>query len=580
MSISFYNKHILSVLTATAIIALSLTTSCQDDSVLPDPLTPLTPNAAETDISPSDSTLADLFEGLTLATPLKPYGNRNPIMTQAFGADPYAITYNDRVYIYMSADTPRLEGGVIQKNDYGNINRLRLLSSSDLANWTEHPPIRVAGTGGIARWATQSWAPAVAYKNIGGQTRFFLYFSNNIRGIGVLQSDSPTGPFTDPLGRALINNQTQGVAGVTWLFDPDVLVDDDGKAYIYFGGGIPGEDAPDFAAQLAALNTNHPMPGTIRVAELGNDMTSIVSGSVRPFPVPFSFEAAAIDKIGGVYYFSYCTNFEVRRFSARPQQFPEAAQLVDGGTIAYMTSDSPTEGFTLRNVILRNPINMFGGRLGNNHHKMFEFKGGWYMAYHSRLLAVAMGLDDAGRPSSEDLGGYRITHVDAVTVNTATRTINRVDGTRTGVPQVGRFNPYDTISAATIGVMAGISTAEYGTGANARMKVTDIHSGDWVALHGADFGIIGAGKFTCRVTPPASGFGAIQIRRGGLTGTPVGYVRVEPGQAEYSVDLMQTVSGVHDVVFVFYGTGWDFETWRFVEADESMSVKEVDRVVR
>ena len=47
-------------------------------------------------------------------------------------------------------------------------------------------------------------------------------------GIGVLTADSPEGPYTDPIGKALINKSTSGFSDVEWLFDPAVLVDDDG----------------------------------------------------------------------------------------------------------------------------------------------------------------------------------------------------------------------------------------------------------------------------------------------------------------------------------------------------------------
>ena len=35
---------------------------------------------------------------------LKKIGNANPVMTQRFGADPYAMVYEDRVYLYMTGD--------------------------------------------------------------------------------------------------------------------------------------------------------------------------------------------------------------------------------------------------------------------------------------------------------------------------------------------------------------------------------------------------------------------------------------------------------------------------------------------
>ena len=98
------------------------------------------------------------------------------------------------------------------------------------------------------------------------------------------------------------------------------------------------------------------------------------------------------------------------------------------------------------------------------------------------------------------------------------------------------------------------------------MKVTNIHSGDWIALRGVDFGETGASKFMCRVTPLASGNGIIQIRLGGLEGAAVGYVIIEAGQsAEITVDLLRIVTGIHDLVFVFHGQAYDFEQWQFLE---------------
>jgi arabinoxylan arabinofuranohydrolase len=50
---------------------------------------------------------------------------------------------------------------------------------------------------------------------INGKDKFFLYFANSGNGIGVLTADSPIGPWTDPLRKALVTHSTSGVAGVT-----------------------------------------------------------------------------------------------------------------------------------------------------------------------------------------------------------------------------------------------------------------------------------------------------------------------------------------------------------------------------
>jgi arabinoxylan arabinofuranohydrolase len=495
---------------------------------------------------------AALFKDLTLATPLKEYGHHNPVMTQRFGADPWALVYEDRVYLYMTGDTIRRDdNGDVLPNLYDNINTIRLLSSSDLVNWTEHQEVKATGPSGAARWATNSWAPAAAYREIDGQDKFFLYFADNANGIGVLSADTPVGPFTDPIKKALVNRSTPNCNNVTWMFDPAVLIDDDGRAYFYFGGGIPS------GGTLANFNTTHPLPGTERAVELGDNMISIV-GRPEKLNAPFIYEDSGINKIGDKYYYSYCANFQVHHYMERPEEFPDAAKIVKSGGITYMIGDNPLGPFTLQKMILPHPDEMFQqhGDGGNNHHAMFEFRGKYYMAYHSRLLEMAMGI-----PASVPREGYRITHIDEVTIRDD-GTIDEIEGTRTGVRQAGYFYPYQTTSAATMAVMAGISTQAV-TGSTERMLVTDIHSGDWIALHGVNFGNTGAKKFICKVTPPETGNGVIEIRQDSLNGKPIGYVVIEAGDSEITVELLRKVTGIHDLVFVFYGEGYEFEEWRF-----------------
>lgn len=180
-------------------------------------------------------------------TPLTPAmaktpGNANPLFSHKFGADPYAMVYDGRVYIYMTNDILEYNAnGTIKDNGYSRINKITVVSSDDMVNWTDHGEIPVAGQQGAAKWANNSWAPAAAHKTINGKEKFFLYFADSANGIGVLTADSPIGPFSDPIGKPLISRSTSGVENVTWLFDPAVLIDDDGSGYIYFGGGFQPE---------------------------------------------------------------------------------------------------------------------------------------------------------------------------------------------------------------------------------------------------------------------------------------------------------------------------------------------------
>ena len=167
-----------------------------------------------------------------------------------------------------------------------------------MVNWTDHGTINVKGA---AKWSANSWAPAACHKTINGKEKFFLYFANNASSIGVLTADSPTGPWTDPIGKALIDRSVPGCSEkeVAWLFDPAVLVDDDGTGYLYFGGiGDTSGKSEDYIRN----------PKCARVIKLGADMVSL-DGAAKTIDAPYMFEDSGINKIGDKYYYSYCSNW-------------------------------------------------------------------------------------------------------------------------------------------------------------------------------------------------------------------------------------------------------------------------------
>lgn len=459
--------------------------------------------------------------------------NGNPVVAHRYGADPYALVFGDRVYLYMTSDALEYdEDGVIKENTYASIHTIAVISSGDLVNWTDHGEIPVAGPDGAAKWATQSWAPAAVHKVIDGKDKFFLYFANNASGIGVLSGDSPVGPWIDPIGEALILRSTPGVEEVTWLFDPAVLVDDDGKSYIYFGGGVPeGEYAE---------------PGTARMMKLGDDMTS-VEGTAEVIPAPFMFEDAGIHKRNGVYYYSYCSNFYD---GERPEGSPPA------GEIAYMTSDNPMGPWTYRHTILKNPGHFFGVS-GNNHHAIFQFHDEWYIAYHAQTLSKAQ----------EIANGYRSTHLGRL-VHNEDGTILDVEADYAGVQQTQFFNPYQRIPAVTTGWSAGIQT-EYRADPEEH-RVTDIDNGDWIGLSGVDFGAKGAAAFSAAVISLKGG-GSIELHLDDPAGPVIGELSVPASNGpEVQRELKTAVShaeGVHNLYLVFKGTSdaelFELVSWRF-----------------
>ena len=259
---------------------------------------------------------------LKLRVSYKKENENNPLYTQRFGADPGVMEYDGRLYVYMTDDILEVDANnKIKENSYSLIRSINCISSDDLVNWTDHGKIRTAGASGAAKWANNSWAPCAAHKTIDGKEKFFLYFCNGGNGIGVLTADSPIGPWKDERGRALIDRTVQNCADVTWLFDPAVIVDDDGTGYLAFGGGVP--------------DGNQAAPGTGRIVRLGEDMISLAGDPVR-LDVPWLFEDSGINKIGGKYIYSYCSNW---------QTSGNSLHMTDGA-IQYMTADDPLGPYT------------------------------------------------------------------------------------------------------------------------------------------------------------------------------------------------------------------------------------------
>lgn len=288
-----------------------------------------------------------------------------PLISHLYTADPSAHVFEGKIYVYPSHDRET----DIEDNDLGD--------QYDMVDYHVFSLDEVGGPvtdHGVALaledvpWAwKQLWAPDAATK--GG--RYYLYFPARDREgvfrIGVAVSDRPEGPF---------KAEPEPIAG-SYSIDPCTFVDEDGRAYMYFGGiwggqlqkWRSGRFDPDGEEPTGSAPALCP-----RVAELGADMKSFASpvtelqildenGSPlragdhdRRF-----FEAAWMHKHDGLYYFSYST----------------------GNThyLAYATGTSPLGPFTYAGRILE-PV------LGwTTHHSIVEFKGRWYLFHHDSSLS-------------------------------------------------------------------------------------------------------------------------------------------------------------------------------------------------
>lgn len=207
----------------------------------------------------------------------------------------------------------------------------------------------------------------------GPDGKFYIYYAYDWLGkIGVAVSDSPAGPFKF---HGHITLQDGTVLGTqkkeSFQFDPGVLVDEDGRVYLYSGFGMD-----KFFPMIPKGKT----PDGGWVMELDKDMKTVINGPVKVFEKRgFSseewkghefFEASSIRKVGKKYYFVYSS--------------------VEGHELCYATSDSPMGPFKFGGVIVSNGDVGLNGRpkakacypLGNNHGGMVQANGKWYIFYH------------------------------------------------------------------------------------------------------------------------------------------------------------------------------------------------------
>ncbi len=462
----------------------------------------------------SEASLAD--RGIMPETSYKKAGENNPLYTQRFGADPGVMEYDGRLWVYMTNDVIEYDSdGNVKENSYSQIRHISCISSEDLVNWTDHGLIHIAGAGGIASsWAVNSWAPCAAHKTIDGQEKFFLYFCNGGNGIGVLTADDPAGPWRDELGQLLISRRTPNCADVTWLFDPAVMVDEDGTGYLAFGGGIP--------------NGKEAAPGTGRIVRLGEDMMSL-DGDPVTLDVPWLFEDSGLNRINGTYIYSYCSNWQT---AGNPLG-------LTSGAIEYMTADSPLGPYTWAGELFPNQGRFFG-LYGNNHHSIACLNGEYYLFYHSRPVEQAMGIT----------GNYRSPQADRIRIN-ADGSLQRVTGTMKGIAQLKQLDPYVQVLASTMADQAGIRVETDG-----RRILTMGHRGSWIRVAGVNFGSAPEEILLCG---SAAEPGTVYVLTDSLSGPICAELHYPAGDA-WEVSAPFDAAGVRDVYLVF-GSEAALDSW-------------------
>ncbi|MCQ2203326.1 MAG: glycoside hydrolase family 43 protein [Bacteroidales bacterium] len=467
------------------------------------------------------TSLGALAQSLADSTKLAT-GNHNPILDFLFTADPTAVEYEGRLYVYGTNDHEQFDSvGVNGKNSYEKIRSLAMMSTDDMVNWTYHGLIP---TGQIAPWIIASWAPSVDKRiEADGKTHFYLYFSNSGFGVGVLTATSPVGPWTSPLKQSLVDAKTPGLGDCKVPFDPGVVVVNDTLAYIAFGAG-----------------------GHSRIARLGKDMMTIAS-DLMTLPTSFLFEANELNYIDSTFVYTYNMDWSEHQ----PWNFHGEAP--SRCCMTYMTSKTPlvTDSWRYEHDYCDNP-GQYGMDWGNNHTHLHKYAGRWYLFNHSQDIMRHHGTT----------GGFRCMTVDEIEVDEKNLDIKKVYMTRKGVSQIKCLDPFRRVEAETVCATNNANFVPMGDPGNmiARVgsKQTTVIDRDMAVLKvsGVDFG-----KGVRRMSLMLRGKGTVEIRQNSPSGKLMGKVKSTSTQWK-TVSCAMAAEGVTDVVFILRGKDIEFDYWK------------------
>lgn len=248
--------------------------------------------------------------------------------------------FGDRVYVYGSHD----RRDSVEFCDC----KLKVWSAplNDLNRWSCHGDIFRTRDGtdspSDVDWTDNLlFAPDVVER----EGKYYLYaYIVGAKGC-VAVSDRPEGPFK-LLSRYKYNVEKHYDDGT--FIDPGVLVDDDGRVYVYCG-----------------------YQGSY-MCELKPNMYEMIDGTYQTDIIPVSephrfFEACSPRRVGDTYYMIYSPQI--------------------GSRLDYATSKSPTGPFEYRGTIIDNGVDYPGG---NNHGSICNINGQWYIFYHRMTNGTIM----------------------------------------------------------------------------------------------------------------------------------------------------------------------------------------------
>lgn len=418
---------------------------------------------------------------------------QRPIIQTKYTADPAPMVYNDTVFLYTTHDEDDAEGFKMQ--DW------LLYTSTDMVNWTDHGVVASLKSFDWVKRDNGAWAEQVVERN----GKFYMYCPIHGNGIGVLVSDSPYGPFKDPLGKPLVWQKEH------WDdIDPTVFIDEDGQAYMYWGN-----------------------PNCYYV-KLNEDMISYSGDIVKLKETPEHYqEGPWFYKRNGHYYLAFASTC-----------CPEG--------IGYAMSDSPTGPWKTKGYIMR-PTE----RTRGNHPGIIDYKGKSYVfGLNYDLLKLETNTHYERRSVSVAEMHYN-----------EDGTIQEVPyWADTKLEQIGTFNPFRKVEAETMAWGYGLKTAP---NADKSLSVVDVNNGEYICVRGVNFGKNKAHRFEVSALPLEGGNLKIRLDApdGKIVGNvniPQGN---ETSKYELYSCEVNAVSGIHDLYLSFEGENnkdlFELDYWKF-----------------
>ncbi len=276
-------------------------------------------------------------------------GDRNPLLPGYF-ADPSIVRDGGRWYILATIDP---WGG----------DRLGLWTSDNGRDWrfsTPDWPTKQAATSPTSG-DTKVWAPSVVRAPNG---RWYMYVSVGSE-IWVGSAPSPAGPWRDAHGGTPL--VARDFAPAFHMIDAEAFVDDDGRAYLYWGSGLNWTNGHCF------------------VVRLKSDMVSF-DGAPRDVTPAHYFEAPFMVKAGGKYLLTYSDGNTTK----------------DTYKVRYATGDTPFGPFRegANSPILQ--TDAARDIVSPGHHAVFRSDGHAYILYHRQALPWPQGGDAVLRQVAVD----------------------------------------------------------------------------------------------------------------------------------------------------------------------------------